>query len=110
MSKGLTNSGFSTPHSFAKLRCASTCFLISTCARSTACIISSSVTKFKPASTIITESSVPAITMFMSPFSTSLYVGLIIILPSILPILTAPIGPSNGAGLNERAKDAPIIA
>ena len=48
--------------------------------------------------------------MSISDFAASAYEGLATKLPSTLPTLTAPIGPSNGASVSINDAEAPSIA
>ena len=75
----------------------------------TASSIRDSVSSLASDSTIKTPSFVPATTKSRSDFFISSIVGLITRLSSIIPILTAPIGPINGAPEIVKAADAPII-
>ena len=65
---------------------------------------------FAPASTIMTESFVPATTRSSSLSSICWIVGLSVSLPSTVPTRTQPSGPSNGALEMWSAADAAFTA
>ncbi|CAB4960526.1 unannotated protein [freshwater metagenome] len=104
---------FSLPASFRNSSWAATSFLIASCAMSSASRISASGMTFAPASTMRIASAVPATmrSRSLSPSSRrDASGGLTTMVPSILPMRTAPIG--SGSGIDEMvsAADAPFIA
>ena len=84
------------PLTATSFRMVSTIFLISTCARSIAAIITLSGRPFAPPSTIMTASAVPATTRLRSHSSSALKTGLITNSPFSRPTRTAPTGPLKG--------------
>ena len=84
--------------------------LTASCPNINASSISSSDTSFAPASTILIAYLVPATVKSISDTSSSLGVGFIINLPSILPTLTPAIGPSKGILDIHVESDDPNIA
>ena len=84
--------------------------LIASCPNIRASNISSSLTSFAPASTMLIASFVPATVRSISLSSTCSVVGLITNSPFTLPTLTAATGPSNGISEIDVAKDEPNSA
>ena len=85
-------------------------FLISSWANRMAPSISSSVSSWAPASTIMTASLVPATVRFRRLFSRSSTPGFRTYFPSTKPTATEPVGPMKGASEMDRAMLEPSMA
>ena len=85
-------------------------FLISSCANRIAPRISSSLTSWAPASTIIIASFVPETVRCMRDAARSAEFGLMMYLPSTKPTTTEPVGPWKGSPAMDSATEEPIMA